>query len=223
VAKSLAFGAISQQGEWPCLEDGYFFDPINGVGVVVDGFGGRGAGDISSRWLIGELRAVKASADFLNRARQLGPEAWRRNSSLPVNKRGGCSAIAFQISKGRVQLLCVGAMSVVLVRENQLVSIWSPQALPKEAFQPIFPTEAFGLSESPQLEQRELQLRGGDLLMMGSGGLGWGNDGLLSLLQSQWVLRQPGESLVPILGVVLEAASIGVDGNRTLLGLEGAA
>lgn len=56
--KTLSFGAATQQGTWPVQEDGFYVDPVGQIYAVSDGFGGRGAGDISVKLTLEELRKI---------------------------------------------------------------------------------------------------------------------------------------------------------------------
>lgn len=224
MARTFAFGAALAQGTWPCQEDGFLIDPTRRLFAVADGFGGRGAGDMAAKLILGELRGKlegPAEAALMKAAQNANKQILERNIARPPAGRGGASFIAALSSgAGFVTLVHTGACAGFLVRAGELLPVLVPQARPREAYQPLLPSEALGLGDALRLESRELELKSGELLFLASGGLDWESDGFRANLLAQAAGRSLGSTLEPIVRDLIENASMNAQGwNRALLGI----
>lgn len=221
--RSFAYGAATVQGAWPVQEDGYFIDPIAGRLVLGDGFGGKGRGDLATKFVLTEVKGKKLG---LPRSQSIVESVveWHQKL-LQLNEKkaekGGLSLLFAEVSEtGMLALGGCGANAALLVRANRIQILLTPQAAPREMSGGVlFPLQGLGLGEKISVEARELQLLPGDILLLASSGCEWESEVFHSMLLGQLATRAVGESLQPLVSALLAGeAHYGL--NRTLLALE---
>jgi serine/threonine protein phosphatase PrpC len=226
--RTFAYGVATAQGAWPVQEDGFVADPVRGLFALADGFGGLGAGDISAKLALQEIRKERVAPKeglFPPEQRKLlaGFSAahqaiLERNRNRPDAGKGGCSLLAAAFTQERSLVLSqCGGCAALLARQGKLLPLLLPQAAPLEAF-PLL-DQALGLGEIHP-ESRSLTVEAGDLLVLVSGGVHWAADEFQSALLSGLAVR-PGDSLGDLAQQVLEDGALAAAGwNRTLLLVE---
>jgi serine/threonine protein phosphatase PrpC len=232
--RTFAFGAATSQGSWPVQEDGYFADPGSGLFALADGFGGRGAGDLSAKLALQEVRGLQKANLAPKEGASISPAQWAqrelfleinkkillRNEKRPVGGRGGCSLILAVVEREReLTVTSCGSCSAVLVRNGAWISLLSAQASPRLDFaEPLFPSQALGLGRELSAESRSFTLARGDLVLLLSGGLAGESGAFQAELLAQVAVREPGTAL----GSLTAFATTGFEcpWNRTAVALE---
>jgi hypothetical protein len=220
--RTMAFGAALQQGTWPVQEDGFFVDPIAEIYVVGDGFGGRGAGDIAVKLALEEIRNQKRESgfgtDLISRIHQ---KISKRNESLPISRKGGCSFAMAEARDGVIYLSQIGVCSIFLFRAGRIFPVLLPQSAPRKEYQPLMADFALGLPGELQFEKRRFPMESGDLLGICSGGLDWENDSFGLAFREQMNLRAMGDDLSSVASHLVENTDLSSQGwNRTLVLIE---
>ncbi len=219
--KTLSFGAATQQGTWPVQEDGFYVDPVGQIYAVGDGFGGRGAGDISVKLTLDELRKSgrkRLSKDFFS---TIHTQLQKRNDAGAISRRGACSVAVVEIIAGNLFARQIGACGIFLFRGGACIPILLPQAGVRREFQPLLADYALGLPGEICLEERIFPLESGDVVGVGSSGIEWQSEAFCQMLREQMALRSPGEELSSVAAHLVENAGLSSQGwNRTLVLLE---
>lgn len=231
--RTFAFGAATSQGSWPVQEDGFFADPTSGTFALADGFGGRGAGDLSAKLALQEVRAVMAAdrppreggilspgqATHRDLFAEINKKILQRNEKRAVGSRGGCSLLLATVEKeGELTVTGCGSCSAVLLRAGAWLPLLSAQSAPRvDAADPLFPQQALGLGRELNPESRAFRWQAGDVVMLFTGGLAWEHSEFQAGLFGQLALRVPGSDLAGIVGFATEGQS---HWNQTALALE---
>lgn len=233
--RTYAYGAATNQGQWPVQEDGFFVDPSRGLFVLTDGFGGRGNGDIAAKLALQEWRAAKFNGAPREGGMLSPAQAWHRETIVEINKkilqwnekrsagaRGGCSLVVASVEKEReLTVTSCGACATFLVRAGSWLPLLAPQAAPRTgAGEALYPQQALGTSRELNPESRSFLWEPGDLLFLFSSGLGWEREGFQADIAGQLALRMPGGDLRGIATLAADAG--GPEGlwNRTAVAVE---
>lgn len=197
----VGFGAATRQGDWPVQEDAYWIDPVQGIFVLADGFGGCEAGDkaaaaavnAAGSFLVSDARAaVRVSeahpfysleeaqvAEAMNRA---GAAVEAVNAGRDFSGRGGASLIVCHcLPSGRVVIGNLGNTGAVVLRSGKSVTILQPQSFVASQggtvgeypgrFGRDFPLQFLGLFPRTEPDIRTYHFQGGDQLFLFTEGL----------------------------------------------------
>lgn len=148
-----AFGAATDQGDWPVQEDAYWLDPMKGVFVLADAFGGADSGDRAAALAVstvGEWMSKEDGLDAEQSAKRqaqfpfFSPEEYYMYMGLDsVNKKildlnkdaaseakaGVSLTVARFYESGRIIVGSVGACGSAVLRSGQAISLLPPDAL----------------------------------------------------------------------------------------------
>jgi serine/threonine protein phosphatase PrpC len=219
--RTLSFGAATQQGTWPVQEDGFYVDPVGQIYAVGDGFGGRGAGDLSVKLTLDELKRMgrkKIGKEFFS---AMHFQLQKRNDASAVARRGACSVALVEIVEGTFYARQIGACGIFLFRAGNCLPILLPQSGVRQEFQPLLADSALGLPGDIFPEERIFPLESGDIVGIASSGLEWQSESFAQMVREQLTLRTPGEELSSMATHLVENAGLSSQGwNRTLVLLE---
>lgn len=233
--KLFAYGANATQGDWPVQEDGYFIDPAKFTFVIVDGFGGRGAGDLAAKMVLAGFRDKLVDARESNKQSALSgldKAEWQRAILLQLNEKilkwnetkgtykGGCSVLVAQKDGDFFCMSSVGACACLLLRAGKMYPILLPQAdIPSMTNNSFIPDQAIGTNVEIHPCFKRVKILPGDVLLMVSGGMDWLNDNFASDVLLQLGKRAAGDSLEGAAAYLADHYSL-ADRNRAILLLE---
>jgi len=234
--RTFAYGAATNQGNWPTQEDGFFVDPGAGLFALADGFGGRGNGDIAAKTALLKCRAPAGERLPRDGGIYTPAQAWHRDLFGEINKnilgwnekrapaaRGGCSLIVASVEREKELVVTgCGACSAFLLRQGNWLSLLSPQSPPRaQPGDALFPSQALGVGRELNPETRSLIWQPGDILFLFSSGLAWEREAYLAELAGQAVLRAPGTDLAAVAALAADAGmGEGAPWNQTALVVE---
>jgi serine/threonine protein phosphatase PrpC len=176
-------------------EDHYAIDLTNNLFMMLDGFGGTGAGDVAVKQIAENMQKfyLKIAEDpdstmpfffshryliegnaLVNAMLYTHKSLLKHNLPLEMTKRGGASAAFFSLSDNIATLSLVGNMFCYLIRNGRLIQIFNPdnfQLLTKDELFPSYvPTSAFGLFDDLYYQVKEVRPLLGDVFVLASDG-----------------------------------------------------
>lgn len=196
-----AFGAATNQGDWPVQEDAFYADPRRGIFILTDGFGGRNAGDRIAKELTEQaadlLIDARTDSDatkhfsvkpcysdgenvVLNMLVSLNSYLFNKNQGLPVGSRACASmTVLFGVGDGSWAIGNVGTNALYLFRQNACREVATRQSLSSikgdhaGVQQPYFDTalQAIGLQKAIEPFVSTFSGRTEDVLLACSAGV----------------------------------------------------
>lgn len=178
--KTFAYGVASDQGAWPVQEDGFFIDPRRGFFSLLDGFGGKAAGDLTVKKTVEEIRKQLEEMNVSSSGPYSKQGQWQRyvffacnkillewNKERDVNKKGGCSLLVGNIDKHNIlSATNLGSCGLWLLRAGVFHQFLTPQVSDFLDENSLFlPDQGLGLMVDLLPETRSMQLFAGDILI----------------------------------------------------------
>ncbi|MCO5143532.1 MAG: protein phosphatase 2C family protein [Oligoflexia bacterium] len=232
--KTFAFGVCSEQGNWPVQEDGFFVDPSRGIFTLLDGFGGKGAGDISVKKSVEEIRKhieeieVSSSGPYNKYGQwqrfvfsECNSILLERNKNLSSNKRGGCSLLIGNIDENNILTATnLGNCSLFVFRKDEFYPILLAQvANPMSLGESYLPDQSIGLMIDIMPETRSIKLLSGDLVIAVSSSVGK-NFSLIREAIKEEIQHRSEEKWSEIAKKIVSLDLLAGERNLTLLFLE---
>lgn len=225
--QTYSYGAATLQGDWPVQEDGFYADPVAGVFILADGFGGKGGGDLAVKLVLQEAKikswqssdvSITTQKKFIQDSNE---KVVQWNAKRGAAPKGGCSLLLAQVDQSKnLTISNSGASAAALWRSGKLFTLLSPQANPRDYMgMPQFPYEALGMGSEVGVETRTFPLLAGDVVLMASSGMQWDSDDFATQFSAKMAVRFPGENLAPMTQELVEIFG-GIPGqswNRSLI------